>query len=115
MREASRVKAVIKKLERELPREVERLRYEIDVDSGGDPAIWIWVVLPDGPSGDLFDWEETIPIWSWENRSRIRERIYSLFQESELEQLVYVYFLASSEAAQQAIDDPGASVYEFAR
>ncbi len=69
---------------------VERLEYQSGMDSEGEPANWIWVVLSaDAPER----------VRSWENRQQIRSRVIDLLGDAGVTDWVYVRFRSADEKA----------------
>lgn len=79
--------ALIREVQRGLD-DVERLDFETDVDSTGQPALWVWVVLRQGAP-------ETA--WSWDNRERIRTRVIETLKDKGVSDWVYVRFRRADE------------------
>ena len=81
---------------REEKRGVRWFEFRRGEDWAGDPAIWVWVVLPKDAEKKGF--------WDWENREAIRRRIYDRFREAGFEDtFVYVRFRLENEG--RAFDD----------
>ncbi len=81
---------------REEGRGVRALEFREGEDWAGDPAIWVWVVLPEDAEEKGF--------WKWTNREAIRRHIYDRFREAGFEDtFVYVRFRLENEG--RAFDD----------
>ncbi len=85
----SRLKGLLQEIQRDLEN-VERFEFLSGPDSGGDPAVWVWAVLPSDPPEEA---------WSWENRQRIRFRVHDELREAGVSDWVYVYFRGADEEA----------------
>lgn len=83
---------VLRNLQRGLS-DVERFEFQSGLDSDGQPATWIWVVLKaDAPE----------QAWSWENRKRIRDLVTAELEKAEVTDWTYVRFRRSDEEAPSA-------------
>ncbi len=81
---------------REERRGVRALEFREGEDWTGDPAIWVWVVLPKDAEEKGF--------WEWDNREAIRRRINDRFRAAGFEDtFVYVRFRLENEG--RAFDD----------
>lgn len=99
-RERRRVREVLRGLLPELKeRGVVALEWKAGADWAGDPAVWVWVVLP----ADA----EARGLWAYDNREAIREAIREAFSRAGLEDLfVYVHFrLADEERARPDLEE----------
>lgn len=79
--------ALMSKVQRGLD-DVQRIDFETDVDSTGEPAVWVWIVLRE-------DAPETA--WSWDNRERIRRHVVDRLRESGVSDWVYIRFRSADE------------------
>lgn len=77
---------------------VETNSYELDlyVDSAGEDAALVTVVLRDRPDGELYDWSALAPI---------RDAIVAAFQEKGIARWPYVAFRLVSEAPGSELAD----------
>ncbi len=89
--ERERIRAVLRRLLAELKaRGVVALEWRAGEDWAGDPAVWVWVVLP-------ADAEER-GLWAFENREAIRAEIRKAFLQAGPEEPVpYVHFRLANE------------------
>jgi hypothetical protein len=98
--EDATIKAVLDDVRRDLPSEPEvaDLQYELYVDSLGEDAARITVVLrgDDDASERPFDWRELKPI---------RDAIFRAFQAKNIGRWPYVNFRLASEAVNPPQDD----------
>ena len=87
---------VTKEMLREIQANLEgvaHLQFESALDSTGEPASWIWIVLEaDAPK----------KIWSWENRESIRSRVMDELKKGGVTDWIYVRFRSTDEAAASA-------------
>ena len=86
----SRLKGLLQEIQRD-PENVERFEFLSGPDSEGEPAVWVWAILPpDAP-------EEA---WSWKNWQRIQFRVHEDLREAGVSDWVYVRFRGADEEAQ---------------
>lgn len=88
MEDTKQVQEAIEKLKLELPKEVVDFEYEIGLDSTGDPALWIWLIL-----------EQSEDAWSRENRAELRERIDKTLRDVGVARWPYIRFRGVEELA----------------
>ncbi|WP_437952127.1 hypothetical protein WME98_16295 [Sorangium sp. So ce296] len=76
--------------------QVERYDWRFHVDSTGDDAVLVTVVLKDPPGGDHYVWGELAPI---------RNAIVETFQERSVRRWPYIQFSLESELTEEDEDD----------
>lgn len=88
--------AAVKKVEDQLGDEVIRIRYDLDYDSTGDPAVYFRIVLPDSSlaKGKLLE--------------ATRDVSFALEQQLQLREYwgVYPYFRFRRHSEQEAMQEP---------
>ena len=69
---------------------VEKLEFETGLDSEGEPANWIWVVI---------NAKAPKKAWSWESREHIRSVVRDKLKEADVTDWAYVRFRGADEEA----------------
>lgn len=98
-RDRRKVREVLEQLLAELRAYgVVALEWRTGEDWAGDPAVWVWVVLP----ADA----EARGLWAFDHRESIRDVIREAFLQAELEDVfVYVSFrLADEDRAREDLE-----------
>ena len=84
---------LVQAIRAELGDEVERLDVEEGIDSDGEPALWVWIVLrSDAP--------ETA--WAWDRRRTMKAAVSKGLQEAGVGDWIYVRFRDASEEVTEA-------------
>jgi hypothetical protein len=92
--ESFRIASILRQMK--LPETVVDLKHEFGIDSSGEPAVWIWVVLQDAVAGRPTFFSET---------QEIRERIKSVLRREGVRRWPYIRFRTASE--QQSLNGGG--------
>lgn len=89
---SSTIVDALKRIQRK-SKAIERFEFQSDLDSGGDPAVWVWVVFKTDASEDA---------WAWENRERLRSTIRDELKKVGVTDWVYVRFRSAEEESPSA-------------
>lgn len=87
---------VVQTLREQFAGVVVRLYYDVDLDSDGESAIWLWVVFYD---------DQIEAQWPFENRMAIRQNIRDAFQAAGIPHWIYIRFRSDSEDQQATLMD----------